>query len=109
MSKIIAMVILITSGILKLRDTSILSLAVFMVIIGDLIRAFNRFLSSLLLSPGPGRPSRPRMDRRAATSSGNVNISHLASRLRENKDRIQMQGNRSMVSTIANYACWVGF
>ena len=31
------------SGILKLRDTSILSLAVFMVIIGDLIRAFNRW------------------------------------------------------------------
>ena len=38
------MIILITSGILKLRDTSILSLAVFMVIIGDLIRAFNRLL-----------------------------------------------------------------
>ena len=44
MSKIKAMTILITSGILKLRDTSILSLAVFMVIIGDLIRAFNRLL-----------------------------------------------------------------
>jgi len=29
------------SGLLKLRDTSILSLAVAMVIIGDLIRAFN--------------------------------------------------------------------
>ena len=44
----------------------------------------NLVISEILVRLGPGRPSAggPRMDRRAVTSLGVVEISHLASRLR---------------------------